>query len=762
MPLLWLSVAFVVGLIFGRLFQAPDSVLMAGFLLFGFLGWFEWRFGRTLKLEKQWRRISPLPLAAVIAAILFGAWRYPVAKAWQPPDLAFYNDSSEITIVAKIINMPEEGDRTTRFFVQAESGISEDGNSKELVGKALVEVPNSQTWKYGDRIRISGLVETPPENETFSYREYLSHQGVNTLFSYPYVELLTSNTGNPVLAALYTYRQHADKVIGQILPQPESALLSGILLGLENNIPADVEAAFRETGTAHIIAISGFNIAVVAAFAFWIFRKIALRWNAALLTIAVLFLYSVFVGWQPSVVRAAIMGSMAILGSLIGRRGAGLNMLAFTAAVMCAFDPYLPWNVSFQLSFTATLGLILLGDPLQRGFSIWLESRISKENAKKIAQWVGEYLLLTIAAQIATLPVIAFQFQRISLTALVANPLILPAQPLLMVLGAIAVFLASIFLPAGRLLAFLVLPLASYTIRVVELLAELPGELLIGSLPPWLIVGVYLLVFAWLGFREKLKQHVTPSAVLIGAGLVTVVLWKGALARPDATLHLVLPGLENSNAIILKTPGGKSILLNGAASSSQLTSAIEQQLSIFDRELDAVFITDPKATTISGLVSVAETLPIHQSLWGSGVPSSRTARRLESNMRSSGVKSKLLVEGQKFQIDEKVFLEVIKDSPDGTALAISFSNFTALIPGGIAPSDLMDQPSLRPGVTVVILTTLDQEGISSDNWAAFKPMAVIFNDLGQLAPVPGWLNSSEHGTIEVISDGVWVNYLGSE
>lgn len=658
--------------------------------------------------------------------------------------------------------MPVAGDRTSRFYVKVDAGENQQGDQFPLSGKVLIEIPVGSEFEYGDRIRIHGMAETPPENESFSYREYLAYEGVYSLFSYPYVELVEKDAGNPLMQSIYSYRQHAHKTIGIIFPQPEAALISGILLGLDDDIPADVVAAFRETGTAHIIAISGFNIAIIASFIFWIFRRVTLRWNAAIITVVILFLYSIFVGWQPAVVRAAIMGSMAILGSLIGRRGAGLNTLAFTAALMCFFNPFLPWNISFQLSFTATLGLILLGDPMQRGFSAWLERRIPKENAKKIAQWVGEYLLLTIAAQIATLPVIAFQFQRISLTALIANPLILPAQPLLMVLGAITVFIASLFLPAGNLLAYLVLPLASYTIRVVEKLAELPGELQISALPPWLIIGVYLLAFTGFVFREKLKQHITPTVVLIGAGLITVIFWKGALARPDGNLHLVIPDIENSNAIILKTPGGKTILFNGATSSSLLTSVIEQQLSIFDRELEALFITDSKATTISGLVSMVEDIGVQQCFWGSGVPSSRTARRLESGLRSSGSDTMLLEEGQVFEVEEGILIEVLENSLEGTSLLVSQGNFKALIPGGVPASDLEGHTDLRSGVTVVILGSLDQVGASNEGWKNLTPMAVIFNDSGQLAPFPGWLNSSQHGIIEVISDGVKVNFLGSE
>jgi competence protein ComEC len=761
MPLLWLSIAFLFGILLGRALQFPAGFWLAGLLIFGFLGWIESRFGRRLLLEERWRSISPLPLAVILAAVILGAWRYPLPEKWGTSELAFFNETEEITLVGRIITMPEEGDRTSRFYLRAESRITADGNEHPLDGKALIETASGAGWKYGDRIRITGVPETPPEDETFSYREYLAHQGVYTLFSYPFVDLIESRAGNLIVATLFSFRQRAQDVIFHILPQPEAALLSGILLGLDNDIPVDVEAAFRETGTAHIIAISGFNIAIVAVFFYWIFRRITLRWNAAVLTIVFLFLYSLFVGWQPSVVRAAIMGSMAILGNQIGRKGAGLNTLALTAAVMCFFDPYLPWNISFQLSFTATMGLILLGDPLQHWFSSLIEKRLSTEKAKLIAQPVGEYFLLTLAAQIATLPVIAFQFQRISLIALIANPLILPFQPLLMVLGAFASLIGIVFLPLGRLMGFLVLPLASYTINTVEWLARLPGELQIGSIPAWLIIGLYLIGFALLTLRGKLKNHLTPAVILIGTSLVTAVLWRGVLARPDRNLHLILPGLENSSAVMLQTPGGKMIMINGAVSSSQLTNALEQHLSVFDRELDGLFITDNKATTITGLISLAENIPVHRVYWGAAVPSSRTARRLESSLRSTGADSLLLEEGQEFELENGILLRVLENSKDGTALLLRYGKFKALIPGGISEDDLRGEVYLSSGVTLVILSAQDQVEENLGAWKSLNPMAFIWIDLNVLPRSPEWISTNQSGDVEVITDGERINFLGA-
>ena len=148
---------------------------------------------------------------------------------------------------------------------------------------------------------------------------------------------------------------------------------------------------------------------------------------------------------------------------------------------MCLDKPGLLWDVGFQLSCAATLGLILYAGPLQDAATRWLERRLSPETAKRAAGPLGEYVLFTLAAQATTLPVIAFHFHRVSLSALLANPLILPAQPLVMVLGGVAVIGGLIWLPLGQVLGWAAWPFLVYSVRIAEIFGGLPGSELIST-----------------------------------------------------------------------------------------------------------------------------------------------------------------------------------------------------------------------------------------------------------------------------------------
>jgi competence protein ComEC len=201
--------------------------------------------------------------------------------------------------------------------------------------------------------------------------------------------------------------------------------------------------------------IYGFNMAILAAFFAAITDRFLPRlWSPVVAILGIAF-YTVMVGGGAAVVRAAIMGGLSLFGRQIGRRQMGVHTLVLVAAVMCLFNPRLPWDVGFQLSFAATLGLVLLADPLQAAFERKAAQHLPEEAVKRISGPIGEYFLFTLAAQVTTLPIIAYHFQRFSIYSFLSNILVLPPQPLVMILGGISVLVGLVFFPAGQLLAYI-------------------------------------------------------------------------------------------------------------------------------------------------------------------------------------------------------------------------------------------------------------------------------------------------------------------
>lgn len=370
-----------------------------------------------------------------------------------------------LTLTGVVVAPPDERDSYVGLRVKVETLQLQDGSPQAVQGQVLVRAEASQAWTYGDRVSATGFLVTPPVDEAFSYRDYLAHQGIYSLLSSRATRRLVRHQANPVLDLIYQLRRHLHRTILKIHPEPESALLSGILLGVESGISPEVRQSFNATGTTHIIAISGFNITIIAGLFLLFFGKWFGRRRGIPAAAVGILIYTILAGADPAVVRAAIMGGISLAALRLGRRTDGLASLAVAAFLMTAFQPEVLYDVGFQLSFAATVGMILYAERLQRAFATWLTRRFSLDapRAGAIASPVGEYLLFTLAAQATTLPITLYHFQRLSLASVLANPAILPAQPAVMILGGLATLVGSIWQAAGRTLAAMVWPFAAYT-----------------------------------------------------------------------------------------------------------------------------------------------------------------------------------------------------------------------------------------------------------------------------------------------------------
>lgn len=755
MPLLWLSLAFMAGIVLGSVVRLPWWAWVVC-LLIGIAGGIA-EGKRKNHPSPVWRRWLPLPAGVILAALFLGALRWQTAQPdWGTGDLAFYNDSGKAELTGWISSYPDQRENAILLRVQVESLQPEGGDTLEVGGKALVRLPAGSRWQYGDRVEIWGSPVTPPEAEDFSYRDYLARQGIHTYLTYPSVRKTGSGAGSPVMAGIYQLRESAYRTLNRIYPQPEAALLSGVLLGLERDLPESIVKAFQDTGTAHIVAISGFNMTVLAALLIGLLGRFLPRGWSALAAAVVITLYTMLVGANPAVVRAAIMGSLALFGRLIGRGSSGLTSLAFSAALMCLVNPLLPWDAGFQLSFTATLGLILYGEPLQRSFEGWAAGHWGETTAKNLAGPVSEYFLFTLAAQVTTLPVILMHFERLSLTSMLANALILPAQPGVMILGGVAL-IAGMVLPAlGQILAWLAWPLAAYTLQVVEVLGRIPaGAVSTGEFTPWMVLAAYGLLFGLtLGGAPlaALRQKLKPGMVFAGFGLVVVVAWSAALRRPDGNLHILLLDTLESQAVVLRQPGGRTILVGGADSGNQLSGDVGRLTGPLERRLDALVLPSASAAQLNGLPLLIERLPVEQAYWAVPPPDKRAAERVNQALADRRTAVTLLEPGAELQLDRGVTLRVLTADKDRAALQLTYENLCVLWPNGFSPAALQKSGQRVKGCLLLGDAELDAAG-----WADLMPLGVVY--LGDHPPAqPGTLSTGKNGQIELISDGdkLWI------
>ncbi len=755
MPLLWFSLAFLAGIGLGAFTRLPLSawLLLAGLSLALALGERFWagRFARYRILRAK----IPLAVGVLLAALFAGAlcWQHAQPN-WGPSDLAYYNDSGQAELIGWIAADPDRRENAVQLRVRVESiTLESTGRVIPVEGVALVRLSPGGNWQYGQRIRLWGKPVTPPSGEDFSYQDYLAQHGVYTYLLYPSTHRLEGTSGSRVMAAIYGLRQAAYRRITTMLPQPEAGLLSGILLGLENDLPESLEKAFQDTGTAHIIAISGFNMSVLCALFVGFFGRFFPRGWTALLAVLAIATYTVLVGANPAVVRAAIMSGLAVFGRLIGRSSAGTTPLAGSAMLMCIFNPWLLWDVSFQLSFTATLGLVWFADPLQSGFERLAAHWLSPKAAHRLAGPVGENVLFTLAAQVTTLPVTLVHFGRLSFSMLLANPLVLPVQPLVMELGGAALLVGSFSTTLGQALSW---PLTAYTIRAVEWCARIPGGAVsIGTVSGWFAAGYYLVLGGLMTAKSWLaavSSRIKPAAVLTGLGLVTLLAWNVALHRPDGRLHLALFDLAGSPAALLTTPGGNQLLLGGAGGANALSSALGREMSLVDRRLDGLLITSTSADDLQSLAGLIERTPADQVFWALPPPDKAAAERLQEAAGRLGALPLALAPGDALQVDEGVKVRVIGSGKSLAAYRLDYGNLCLVWPGDLPPG------AVKADGCILVLDADQLRERALVDWQRMRPLAVLVSGQPAQALPQNWLSTAALGRIEVVSDGgqMWI------
>jgi competence protein ComEC len=782
-PLMWFSLAFLGGIALGKLVSLSIWV-WAGLAFFALLLSI---FTRVLIPRLKLSSFFFLPFSLVLFFGLFlGAARYQYSvPKFDAFHIAFYNDREyDLLITGTLAEPPDYRDNYTNLRVKVEGVDTGDGDLPAS-GLILVRASNNATFEYGERIRLRGKLKTPPENEDFSYRDYLAAKNIHSYMTSAVITVLPGNGGNPILRALYVFKEKSFNNIYRLFPDPESSLLAGILLGVDTGLTRELQQAFKNTGTAHIIAISGFNISIIAAIFVTYFSRFLGERRGAILAVSAIVLYTILVGGDAAVVRAAVMGSLALFARQLGRRQMAINTLLTVALIMCLWNPLYLWDVGFQLSFFATLGLILYATPFSEFANRIITGYFPTSAAEKFAKLFSEFVLLTLAAQLTTIPIMAYHFQRISLVSFIANPFILPAQPAVMILGGIAVLLSLVWFPIGQVAAWIAWPFVVYTIRIVEIFDRVPhGTIFLGDFSVWFVIlfyaALFSVTFGWSGFKEWV-QSLGQRADSVGVGSVLVILviglllvWRAAVAVPDGLLHVTFLNVGSADGIFIKTPSGKNILINGGESVTKLSDDLGRRVSSFDRKLDWLIVASPNEEQVAALPRVLERYPTDAVLWSGNRQASFSSRILNEFLTLQRVPITDAEKDQVLDLGDGATLTVLTTGPRGAVLLLEYQSFRTLLPVGMS-FDALDQLRYGKSVGSVSVLSLADSGYAASNpeeWVlSLNPELIALSvDAADINGMPdgetlevvkdySLLRTDVNGWIEISTNGLqmWVN-----
>jgi len=556
-----------------------------------------------------------------------------------------------------------------------------------------VTAPRYPPLRVGDRVEARGTLRAPPDGP---YGAYLARIGVAATLATRSLHPLAAPTDADRL--VQGIRADAGDALARALPEPAAGLAAGILIGLRERVDRELAADFTTTGLSHVVAISGWNIALVAGLVAALLGTWPRR-RRAVATVAAITLYTILAGASPSVLRAAVMAGVALLARETGRPGTAARALAWAVVLLLLVGPATATDAGFQLSAAATAGLLAWGTPL----AARLRARLPR-----LPGFIVEGLAISLAAQAATLPIVLLSFGRLAPLSPLLNLVVVPLVPLAMATGTLAM--------VGGLLAGAGAP------AIFATLLGLPGALVIGlmvmlvqgaadlpfagvTLPPptgaalgglaaamLLIVGVRRRISDVLGRRRprtrrsRRQDHGAPSppaarprrpdqrplrsdraarALATVLALVVAMAVVAGAARPDGRVHVVALDVGQGDAILVETPGGGRLLVDGGPDPDRLLVALDARIPPWDRRIDLVVVTHPHEDHVGGLPLLVERYRVGRLVEPGMTGPGPAYAALETALARRGMHAGLLSAGDRFALDDVAFRVLW---PDRTAV----------------------------------------------------------------------------------------------
>ncbi len=787
MTLVWLVVAWLIGLIAASHAEQPATVwlIIAATGLIGML---------VARGTAGWRLLFACAMTFGLGAARTASAQHTISA----DDLAFYNDRGAADLTGVIVDAPDVRDKTIHLRVQMES-IRFGKTTHPIDGVALIEADRFGTYAYGDRLTIFGTPQTPPTFDTFSYQDFLAQSGIHTFILLPKITIVAQRQGSPIAAALFDLKSRAHDLIGRLLPSPQSALLSGIMLGIRTDLPPDVRDAFNVTGATRVLVIDGSKMAVIAGLLYVLFMPVKNKWLSSLLILAGLIGYALFVGASPPVLRAVTMAALTIIAARLGRQSDGLTALAFAVWLQTMLEPNVVGDAGLQISAASTLGLILFADPMTRATENLLSHLFAAHTVKLVMHIVVDTVLVTLVVQIFALPIFFLIFGQFSPIGFLVNMLITPAQAPALILGLIGVIVGAIIFPLGQIITWLAAIPVSYTLALVQSAAATPNASLNVSISPLVSVAYYGVLLgivyvirqpverrtAWLSrLRQSLVRTLaTPAIGVVGTG-VAVLLWTFALAHPDGRLHVWFLEVGGGNAILIQTPNGAHILIDGGPNPTRLAAAIGERLPFYKRDIDMLIITEPKSTEIAALPPLLARYTPHIILTNGQTVADPAWNALMTTLAQTSARMVTVSAGYQVTIDDGVAIQVLNPAelPDATikaedaalVLRLTYHDASFLLTSNLSPDaeSAITADGWYLGATVLQMPSHASDPANTDNFlkTIAPQVAVVEAEAGSRTNQPAdsalkrlgntpIYRTDKQGTIEFASDGshLWIS-----
>ncbi len=652
-PLLPLVLMYGTGVVVGPFLPFGPLLLLC--VLFLFLG--------TAGLALWTNRRILATILVLLGFLFFGSLR--LLQSVHPQGRFHLSKVSDASLTEKvelegiIVSPPEifppgggwRREGRVRFLLQVQEINLEGVRYPATGGARLSIIAPVQEYEYGHRIRGYFRLRRPRgywNPGAFNYPRYALTRGFYLEgwgWDRGEVQILDRAGGFWILRRVFDLRKTMLKQIRAGFRGEEGGMLRAIVLGDRSGLSLETRNVFLNSGTYHILVISGLHLGFLAGALFFLARCLRLpRAASSLLTVLGVVFYTLLTGGSPPIVRAALMVSLYLLALILGRERDLLNTVALAAFLLLLWNPLYLFDAGFQLTFVAT-GAILV-----------VLNRFDFSRLPRLSRWVLASLVASTAATLGTAPLLALHFNRASVTGIVANLLIVPLGGCLTAAG-MAYSLLLLPLQGGiSLLESGVSFLARGMMNVASFFAGLPLASIRLYTPPVLMVLTCYTLFGLMVFpvvrRRGLALGVT-SMLLIGQ-----VAWK-LFPIERRGIEVTFLDVGQGDAIFLELPGGRTMLVDGGGSVDDRFDIGERVVLPYlwhrwVRHLDVVVLSHSQPDHLNGLRAVLENIPVGE-IWESGYPSaSSTYDWLQAFVREEGIPLRRITRGQSIQLGTEV------------------------------------------------------------------------------------------------------------
>jgi len=568
-----------------------------------------------------WKKKEESAVIIVLVFFLLGFMRFEQTDAILMNDISRYAGKN-VLLKGSIEGAPQvkidaEGDRRLRYIVNAES-LSVDGKDLFVTGKLYVYGSSAEKEKVGqigDEILAAGTIKTlhgyrnPGRVDTV---ENAKKEGITA--SLPAgkkpIEIKPRDTAS-FMRWIESVRENILRSLQRVMSEGDAAAIFAMLFGGYEGIRPELLSAFTITGIVHILSVSGSHISLLAGTIAWVCNLFRMpRFLTACLVTVVIIIYSIFAGAVPPVLRAAVMGILAFFALALRREQDARRILTIVALGLLLYTPALLYDISFQLSFAATAGLIYIAPILRQKLCF-------------MPEWMAGNFSITIGAQLSVLPILAWYFNVVSLSSLLANFFVVPILEYIIILGLVSICLGIVLsflqplLFAGCSLALgLVYELTREIAKIPGGQIYLPSVGLCGIVFYYACIALYLTGRGRL-FYDKLLELSRAYVIAIGCILCLFVYFLWPI--PRLQVHFIDVG--QGDAALLITPHGKGVMIDtGGTLKGDFDVGVRVDLPYLYhygvRNLEYLILTHAHADHAGGAGSIVRKIPVKHVVIG--------------------------------------------------------------------------------------------------------------------------------------------------